>query len=165
MTDGAAFFPPLRLYTPRLMEGRDWNAIRARIDLTKVAAALLGPPVERRGLRSGSLGWHCPFHRGRGPSFRVVLGEATWSCSDCLAGGDAAALVMRLKGMVFRDAIAWLDEQDGLSSSAEAADDHMQILTRNAVHVSRKDPSAIGERPAIMERGERPERAPGAQAE
>ena len=39
------------------------------------------------------LGWYCPFDEGPGPSFRVILGEATWSCSACGAGGDAAALV------------------------------------------------------------------------
>ena len=65
MSDGAASSPPLRLYTPRPRLDVDWNEIRGRIDLTKVAAALLGPPVERRGLSSGSLGWYCPFHRGQ----------------------------------------------------------------------------------------------------
>ena len=90
-----------------------------------MAAALLGPPVERRGLTSGSLGWYCPFHRGASPSFRVNLGEPVWSCSACGAGGDAAALVMRIKGIGFRDAIAWLDEQDGFDfAQVVDADDH-----------------------------------------
>ena len=39
MSDGAASFPPLRLYTPRPRSRSDWNEIRARIDLTKLAAA------------------------------------------------------------------------------------------------------------------------------
>lgn len=114
MSHGAVSRPSLRLYTPRLMARRDWNEIRERIDLIKVAAALLGPPVERRGLRTASLVWRCPFDHGSTPSFRVNLGEATWSCSQCGSAGDAVALVMRMKGMVFRDAIAWLDEQKGI---------------------------------------------------
>ncbi len=151
MSDGAAFPPLLRLYRHRPRSRSDWSEIRARIDLTKVAAALLGPPVERRGLTSGSLGWYCPFHRGTTPSFRVILGEAIWSCSPCGAGGDAAALVMRIKSIGFRDAIAWLDEQDGLDSSTiVAADDHTgpQIM---AVRALQLDPYDIGECAVIME--------------
>ena len=51
----------------------------------------------------------------------MILGEAIWSCSVCGAGGDAAALVMRMKGMVFRDAIAWLATQDGFTVSEPIA--------------------------------------------
>jgi DNA primase len=116
MSDGSAFSPLLRLYRPRQRSRSNWSEIKGRIDLTKLAAALLGPPVERRGLRDGSLGWYCPFHRGTSPSFRVILGDARWSCSACGAGGDAAALVMRIKSIGFSDAIAWLDEQDNVGS-------------------------------------------------
>ena len=53
--------------------------------------------MERRGLQTASLRWRCPFDSGRTPSFQVNLGENSWSCSMCEAGGDAAALVMRIK--------------------------------------------------------------------
>jgi hypothetical protein len=145
MSDGAASPPLLRLYRHHTRSRSDWSEIRRRIDLTKVAAALLGPPVERRGLTRGSLGWYCPFHRGTSASFRVLWGEAIWSCSACRAGGDAAALVMRLKSIGFRDAIAWLDEQDGLAlSTVVAAADHS---TPRAITVGamRLDPDTIGE--------------------
>jgi CHC2 zinc finger len=161
MSHGAVSRPSLRLYTPRLMARRDWNEIRERIDLIKVAAALLGPPMERRGLRTGSLGWRCPFDEGATPSFRVNLGEATWSCFHCGSAGDAVALVMRMKGMVFLDAIAWLDEQEGFGLVETAVDDHDQPFPwGKVIPVLRRDLSGNGDLPAMMERGERPERAP-----
>ncbi len=112
MTKFVAAPPLLRLYKPGPESRGEWSEIRERIDLAKVAAALLGPPVERRGLSSGSLGWRCPFHQETKASFRIILGAVAWSCSTCGAGGDAAALVMRVKRMDFSDAIAWLDEEE-----------------------------------------------------
>jgi hypothetical protein len=145
MSDGSASPPLLRLYRHRPRSRSDWGEIRGRIDLTKVAAALLGPPVERRGLTSGSLGWYCPFDGGSGASFRVNLGEAIWSCSTCGAGGDAAALVMRIKSIGFRGAVAWLDEQEGLNSSPPLAPDDHADPRATAVRALRLDPYAIGE--------------------
>jgi DNA primase len=145
MSDGAASPPLLRLYRHRPGSRSDWSEIKGRIDLTKVAAAFLGPPVERRGLTSGSLGWCCPFHVGTIASFRVNLGESIWFCSDCEAGGDAAALVMRMKSIGFRDAIAWLDEQDGLDSSNVVVSDDHASPRAGTVRAFRLDPYAIGE--------------------
>jgi CHC2 zinc finger len=152
MSYGPASSLRLRLYRPRPTFRSDWSEIRGRIDLTKVAAALLGPPVERRGLSAGSLGWQCPFHRGTSPSFRIILGEAVWSCSACGAGGDAAALVMRIKSVGFRDAIAWLDEQEGLSSPmAVAPDRHSVTQSRTVEELQPNDPCTVGELAVIME--------------
>jgi CHC2-type zinc finger protein len=151
MSDCPASPPLLRLYKHRPGSRSGWSEIRGRIDPTKVAAALLGPPVERRGLTSGSLGWYCPFHVGTSPSFRIFLGEAIWSCTACGAGGDSAALVMRLKGIGFRDAIAWLDEQDGLDSSEVVAPDDHAASRAMPVRALRLDPYAIGEWAVIME--------------
>ena len=163
MSDGVASLPPLRLFTPRPRARGDWNEIRGRIDLAKVAAALLGPPVERRGLRTGSLGWNCPFDEGHRPSFQVIMGEDTWSCSECGAGGDAAALVMRIKTMSFRDAIAWLDEQEGIGPSAHLDFDHERVPAARAYPVLRRDLSAIDEQRAIMDRVDQPGRSRGGQ--
>jgi CHC2 zinc finger len=151
MSDRAASPPLLRLYRHHPRSRSDWSEISGRIDLTKVAAALLGPPVERRGLTRGSLGWYCPFHRGTSPSFRVLLGEAIWSCAGCGAGGNAAALVMRLKSIGFRDAIAWLDEQHGLDFSETVAPDNHTAPEPVAVRVFQLDPCAVAECADIME--------------
>lgn len=153
---------PLRVYAPRLVARRDWSEIKTRIDLAKVTAALLGPPVERRGLRSGSLGWYCPFDHGPDPSFRVILGEATWSCSTCAAGGDAAALVMRMKKLIFRDAIAWLDEQEGLDLASEVVEDDRSFPGTKAIQIWREYPTAIGERRTIRN-GSKPRMPAGAE--
>jgi hypothetical protein len=128
MTKNATAPSLLRLYKPGPESRRDWSEIRGRIDLAKVAAALLGAPVERRGLSSGSLGWCCPFHPETIPSFRIILGEVAWSCSTCGAGGDAAALVMRIKSVGFHDAVAWLDEDDWFNASKD--------LTKNGRNAS-----------------------------
>jgi DNA primase len=117
MSHGAAIVPLLRLYSPRPPARRDWNELRKHVDLAKVALELLGLPVERRGLRTISQYWHCPFELARVPSFRVNAAEPSWACFACGAGGDAAALVMRIKGISFRDAIAWLDEHGGFNST------------------------------------------------
>jgi DNA primase len=122
-----------------------------RIDLTKVVAALLGPPVERRGLTSGSLAWNCPFHSEASPSLRVILGEAIWSCSTCGAGGDAAALVMRMKSIGFRDAVGWLDEQHGLDLSHDVAPDARSAQGSIAARTSWPDFDVVGEFAAITE--------------
>ncbi len=45
----------------------DWNAIRDRIDLARVATALLGPAPGRRGERGRRLWWRCPFHEDQQP--------------------------------------------------------------------------------------------------
>jgi hypothetical protein len=85
----------------------DWDYERDRIDLAKVATALLGPAPGRRGDR-GRLWWRCPFHEDRNPSFAIRTGERTWHCFGCGERGDAISLVMRIKGFTFPEARAYL---------------------------------------------------------
>jgi hypothetical protein len=86
----------------------DWKAERERIDLAAVATNLLGPAPGRRGERGRRRWWSCPFHEDRNPSFCVDPGRAWWRCFGCGASGDAAALVMRLEGVTFPEAVARL---------------------------------------------------------
>src|SRR4051794_41014069 len=79
----------------------DWKTERGRIDLAEVATRLLGPAPGRRGERGPKLWWCCPLHRDRNPSFCVEPGKPWWRCYGCGESGDAATLVMRLKGMGF----------------------------------------------------------------
>jgi hypothetical protein len=92
----------------------DWPAIRDKVDLAKVATALLGPALGRRGERGRRLYWRCPFHEDNNPSFAVTPGKPHWKCFGCGEHGDAAALVMKLNGMSFPDAVRWLGEQVGI---------------------------------------------------
>lgn len=90
-------------------DGRvDWQSAREQVDLAAVATGLLGPAQGRRGERGRRLWWPCPFHEDRNPSFCVDPGKPWWRCFGCGEHGDAAALVMRLEGKTFPEAIALL---------------------------------------------------------
>ncbi len=93
----------------------DWATIKDSIDLASVATDLLGPPPGRAGSRG--LWWRCPFHVDRNPSFRVYPERRKWRCYGCGEHGDAAALVMKRKGIRFPEAVTFLA---GGSSSERA---------------------------------------------
>ncbi len=86
----------------------DWSTIRDRLDLATVATALLGPAPGRRGEKGRRLWWSCPFHEDKNPSFVIDPGKSGWKCWGCGEHGDAAALVMRLQGVGFPEAVAYL---------------------------------------------------------
>jgi hypothetical protein len=89
----------------------DWRAVRDRVDLARVVTALLGPAAKRRGRR---LLWCCPLHRDRHPSFEVDPRRQTWKCWPCDLGGDAPALVMKLRGVAFPEAVRVVAELSGV---------------------------------------------------
>src|SRR5271165_6018998 len=91
----------------------DWNDIKAHVDLARVVTALLGPAARRQGRR---LLWPCPFHSDRDPSLEVDPSERHWKCWPCDLGGDAPALVMRLKGVGFPEAVRIVAELTGIVS-------------------------------------------------
>jgi DNA primase len=93
----------------------DWKTERGRIDLAAVATGLLGRPPGRRGYRGPLLWWHCPLHHDHNPSFTVTPGKPWWRCFGCGAHGDAATLVMKMMGMTFREALAYLTGGPGLT--------------------------------------------------
>ncbi|MGO9922236.1 MAG: CHC2 zinc finger domain-containing protein [Isosphaeraceae bacterium] len=111
----------------RLAAGKariDWDAIRDRVDLAKVVTALLGPAPGRRGEKSRRrLWWRCPLgtHEDGNPSFCVAPGKGTWKCWGCGERGDAAELVMRLKGWTFPEAARWLAEQAGIATASTSS--------------------------------------------
>ena len=79
----------------------DWQSARDRIDLCEVATRLLGSPDRGRK-------WPCPFHEDRTPSFAVDRKKGTFRCYGCGEHGDAANLVMKIQGIGFAQAIAFL---------------------------------------------------------
>ncbi len=101
-------------YSPR--DRIDWPAIRNRLDMAQVATALLGPAPGRRGEGGRRLWWPCPFHQDANPSLCIDPGKPIWRCFGCGEHGDAAALVMRLQGVAFPEAIRWLAEQAGIAT-------------------------------------------------
>src|SRR4051795_10627410 len=91
----------------------DWKEERERIDLAAVATGLLGPAPGRRGERGRRLWWRCPFHPDNNPSLCVDPGSGWWRCFGCSEHGDAADLVMRLKGLSFPEAVRSLTGTTG----------------------------------------------------
>jgi DNA primase len=98
----------LKLYQPHLVDPKEWKEIGARSELSAIAAELLGPHARECG---DELWWHCPFHRGESPSLWVAEGESRWSCMGCEAGGNATALVMRVRKVGFEAATRWLTDR------------------------------------------------------
>ncbi len=125
----------------------DWPAIRDRIDLAAVATSLLGPAPKRSGRR---LLWLCPFHEDHDPSFQVDPAERRWRCWPCDLGGDAPALVMRLKGMAFPEAVHWLAEQAGIAVLSTGPARPRFVATSRPV-------ATMGPRPAVASRVKAPD--------
>jgi hypothetical protein len=86
----------------------DWKSERDLIDLVTVATDLLGTPPGRRGGRGRRLWWLCPFHEDRNPSLAIDPDKPWWRCYGCEEKGDAATLVMKLRGVTFPEAVAYL---------------------------------------------------------
>jgi hypothetical protein len=99
------------LFASTIPAGRiEWKALRDRLDPASVATGLLGPASGRKGGGRG-LWWKCPFHKDgqeRTPSLCIKPGEASWRCRACGEHGDAATLVMKIKGVGFPDAVRYL---------------------------------------------------------
>ena len=83
----------------------DWKSEKGQVDLAGVMARLLGPPAKKSG---GRLWWPCAFHEDKTPSLFMKPGRAYWRCYGCDAKGDVVDLVMRLEGLTFPEATAWL---------------------------------------------------------
>jgi CHC2 zinc finger/Toprim-like len=89
----------------------DWDGIRDRVDLAAVATALLGSAEKQSGRR---LYWRYPFHDDHSPSFQVDTAMHRWRCWPCGLGGDAPALVMKLDGVGFPEAVRTVAELAGV---------------------------------------------------
>jgi DNA primase len=94
----------------------EWKDVRDRVNLQNVAVQLMGSAPGRRGERGQKLWWHCPLgnHEDKNPSFAIVPGDSFWKCWGCGEHGDAASLVMKVRGLTFPEAKRWLAEQVGI---------------------------------------------------
>jgi DNA primase len=103
---------------PKVITGDrlDWHQIRDRVDLADVATNLMGPAPGRRGEGGRRLWWSCPFHQDRNPSLAIEPGKPFWRCFGCGEHGDAANLVMRLRGVGFPEAVRVVTELAGFQN-------------------------------------------------
>jgi hypothetical protein len=141
MTQGLASHRKLRLYQPRREYRTDWNEIEHNCEMALVAADLLGPSPRRCG---DDFWWQCPFHNGSSPSLWIAVGDSRWACMGCSAGGNAVALVMRVKKIGFREAIDWLCNWATSASSTSFPAQADQALVPPADPEMRVRPSSTG---------------------
>jgi hypothetical protein len=137
MTQGLTSHLTIRLYQPRRAYRTGWNEIEHQCEMAAVAADLLGPSMRQCG---DELWWHCPFHDGYSPSLWAAVGDPRWSCMGCGAGGNAVALVMRIKKIGFGEAINWLCDRAGSTSSTTGRADHDTALGLTAGPLTPVDP-------------------------
>jgi DNA primase len=145
----------------------DWRELRDRIDLSALAADLMGPPAGRRGERSeGRLWWLCPLHDDRNPSLCVDPAKGAWRCYGCGASGSAADLVMGVNRVAFGEAVRWLDEWAG-GSPPPSRSIRPQAVARKAPERPEARPSGLPEADArvlVAEAADRLWRPEGAEA-
>jgi len=79
--------------------------IKGRINLSEVCEALGVAVNGRKAL--------CPLHPDKNPS--MTINKDLWYCFVCAKGGDLFNLVMEVKGISFKESIAWVNEAFGLN--------------------------------------------------
>jgi hypothetical protein len=84
----------------------DWKVEREKADLVDVVTRLIGPGKAK----GGRLWLSCPLgtHVDENPSFSVTPGRKRWKCFGCGERGDVVDLVMRVRGVDFPTAIAYI---------------------------------------------------------
>ncbi|NLN18282.1 MAG: DNA primase [Firmicutes bacterium] len=91
-------------------------------------------------LRKSGRSWVglCPFHHEKTPSFHVEPQKGLYYCFGCKAGGDVFDFVMKMEGLTFREALAFLAEKAGLEmSSAKRVEDSPEArLRRDLIEVN-----------------------------
>jgi DNA primase len=124
----------------RIKAGTDMFTLcnRLGIELKKQGRASAGSASSYMG--------HCPFHEDTTPSLSVNASRGLFHCFGCGEKGDALALVEKVKGCGFQEALKYLAELTGvavqetssprsLSAAAEMIDRY-QLKTLDAIQLS-----------------------------
>ena len=83
------------------------------IPIAEVIKELTGEEVR---LGSGWLSVRCPFHSDRTASARVNHDKNAFTCNACGTEGDSLALLMRQRGLSFRQALELGKQLAGIES-------------------------------------------------
>ncbi len=80
------------------------DQVKRDVDILSLFSSF-GVKLERKGNSYMGL---CPFHDDKNPSLSVDKAKGLFHCFGCGASGDVFDLVMKLKGMDFKEALAYL---------------------------------------------------------
>ena len=102
---------PVRVPTPGYdtysTARQDWmSRAKAAVNLGELA------PPERDGRNTYMI--HCPLHDDRVRSLSVDVDKQLWTCFGCSAGGDVIQWLRLVKGMEWKEIIAYLAEASGI---------------------------------------------------
>ena len=79
---------------------------------------LIGGYVKLRRQGSNLTGL-CPFHSEKSPSFTVFVGNQSYYCFGCHAGGDAINFVRAVEHLDYVDAVKFLADRAGMTVPQE----------------------------------------------
>src|SRR5262249_25713821 len=100
----------------RVMGMYDKEAVRSASPIDHVVAELTGQALKRRGQELIGI---CPFHHDTSPSLNVNPEKGTFLCRSCQAGGDVFAFVEKQHACTFPEALRFLGERAGVSTSTQ----------------------------------------------
>lgn len=86
------------------------DEIAAKCDIVSVVSEYV--PLKRRGVNYQGL---CPFHNEKTPSFSVSPAKQIYHCFGCGVGGNVFKFVMEIEHISFREAVAKLAKQAGVT--------------------------------------------------
>ena len=89
------------------------DEIRRRNRIDEVARELAGCEFTAKG--PNDLWAPCPFHQEDTPSFHVLVDRGFFKCFGCGEAGDLFTLVMKLRGVDFRESLHWLADRVGMT--------------------------------------------------
>lgn len=131
--------------------------------------------IEREGIEVRRGKAFCPFHHEKTPSFTIHQHRQTFHCFGCGEGGDVITFIMKLKGITFKEALAYLGMAPGKVAPIDpdiqrrqklqrrfdnAIDDIYSILSERERHLHRirlqvkKNPGALTELGAVIFAGQ-----------
>jgi DNA primase len=89
--------------------------------------------AHRTGSRQEFVGL-CPLHREARPSFYVNAGKNLFYCHGCGRGGDLIRLVELLLDLPFRQSVAYLKQELGLSTSPAELLEQAAVFFQTQIH-------------------------------
>jgi phage/plasmid primase-like uncharacterized protein len=123
-----------------------FEKIKRNVSITDVAERFGGLKLNRNNMAC------CPFHAEKNPSFSVKEDEGIFKCFSCGAGGDAADLVAKIRGIEPIEAARLIAEAYGLDGEQTAPRPVKRPLeARNGSSVKEAEPGAKAEIRAYLE--------------